>query len=215
MESPLCPPAEPDFRLIETLAFRPKEGFIRRDRHLARMSRSAATLRIPFDKVSAVEALSKAEGENALRCRLTLDTKGNFRLTTGALAGNPCFWQMAISKERLNASDFWLRHKTTRRHIYDAARASLPSGVDEMLFLNERGELCEGTISNLFLETPDGCLLTPTDASGVLPGILREELIDTGQARPATLRLSDLQKAKNVYAGNSLRGLIRAELVTT
>ena len=33
---------------------------------------------------------------------------------------------------------------------YDAARAALPAGVDEVVFLNERGEVCEGTITNVF-----------------------------------------------------------------
>ena len=68
MESPLRPPDDPDFRIIETLAFRPGQGFVRRDRHLARMARSAAAFGIPFDGGLAVETLDTVVGASPLRC---------------------------------------------------------------------------------------------------------------------------------------------------
>ena len=213
MESPLRPPDDPDFRLIETLAFRPGQGFVRLDRHLARMGRSAAALGVPFDRGRAVAALESVEGPSPLRCRLTLDAAGAVEVTTGALAENPPLWRVAIADQRLRASDVWLQHKTTRRALYDNARAALPPGIDELLFLNERDELCEGTIVNLFLHMPDGRRLTPALSCGVLPGILREEMLEKNQVTDAVLSLTDLRDATEVYVGNSLRGLIRAELV--
>ncbi|MDA7966073.1 aminotransferase class IV family protein [Ruegeria sp.] len=213
MESPLRPPPEPDFRLIETLAFRPGQGFIRQDRHLARMARSAEAFGIPFDVSLAVEALNAAAGDAPLRCRLTLDAAGQFDLTTGTLIANPPFWRVAVAEPRLDAADIWLRHKTTRRAQYDSARAGLPQGVDELLFLNTRGELCEGTITNLFLDMPNGRRLTPALSSGLLPGIMREELLDQHKVTEAVLTLTDLRNARTIHLGNSLRGLIRAELV--
>ncbi len=215
MESPLRPPTEPDFRLIETLAFRPGQGFIRQQRHLARMARSANAFGIPFDAELAIRTLNAAFGDTALRCRLTLDASGKFDLTTGDLTNAPDHWRVAISDVRLTASDIWLRHKTTRRVVYDEARASLKPGIDELVFLNERGELCEGTITNLFLDMPDGRRLTPALSSGILPGILREEMLDQNAVSEAVLNLDDLQNAQAIYLGNSLRGLIRAEVVTS
>lgn len=212
MESPFCPPADPDFRIIETLAFRPDQGFVRRDRHLARMARSADALGIPCDVKRAAEKLDAVAGMSPLRCRLTLAADGQLDVTTGVLADNPPVWRVAVAEERLAASDIWLQHKTTQRALYDAARASLPGGVDELVFLNERGELCEGTITNLFLDMPDGQRLTPTLSSGLLPGILREEMLANEQVAEATLTLTDLKNAEKVCVGNSLRGLILAEL---
>lgn len=213
MESPLCPPADPDFRLIETLALRPGQGFVRRDRHLARMARTSATLGLPFDLDRAIATLDKVTAKTPLRCRLTLAMDGQFAVTTGVLAANPSVWRVNVAQARLTSSDVWLRHKTTQRAIYDTARASLPQGVDEQVFLNERDELCEGTITNLFLEMPDGRALTPALSCGLLPGILREEMVDKKQSAEAVLTLVDLQNAQTVYVGNSLRGLIRAELI--
>ncbi|MBO9411104.1 MULTISPECIES: aminotransferase class IV family protein [unclassified Ruegeria] len=214
MESPLRPPDDPDFRLIETLAFRPGQGFVRRDRHLARMARSAAVLGLSFDRDRAVAALERVTSPSPLRCRLTLDTAGAVEVTTGALAENPPLWRVAIADQRLRASDIWLQHKTTQRALYDDARASLPPGIDELLFLNERDEMCEGTITNLFVHMADGRRLTPALFSGVLPGILREELLDRKSVIQATLTLTDLRNAEKIFVGNSLRGLIRAELVS-
>ncbi|MFY2825722.1 aminotransferase class IV family protein [Ruegeria sp. MALMAid1280] len=212
MESPLCAPIDSDFRLIETLAFRPGHGFVRRARHLARMARSARAFGFPFDDGVAADKLDAVAGASLLRCRLTLAAGGELDVTTGALTDNPPVWRVAIAQTRLTADDIWLRYKTTKRALYDNARASLPKGIDEVLFLNERDELCEGTITNLFLHMPDGRHLTPALSCGVLPGILREELLDNKQVTEATLTLTDLKNASKIYVGNSLRGLIRAEL---
>ncbi len=215
MESPLRPPDEPDFRLIETLAYRPGQGVVRKDGHLARMARTARAFGIPFDPDAAQDVMARLHGKNPLRCRLTLDASGAFDLATGALAENPALWRVAISDRVLASDDPWLRHKTTRRTVYDTARAALPAGIDELLFLNERAELCEGTITNLFVETPDRRFLTPALSCGLLPGVLRQELLDRETVSETVLTLTDLQNARSVYVGNSLRGLIPAEWVKT
>jgi para-aminobenzoate synthetase/4-amino-4-deoxychorismate lyase len=84
-------------------------------------------------------------------------------------------------------------------------------GFDELVFLNERGEVTEGSFTNIFIER-DGVLLTPDLSSGLLPGTLRAELIATGKARAVVLTLADLYAADAIWLGNSVRGLIRAEL---
>ncbi|MBY6082450.1 aminotransferase class IV family protein [Ruegeria arenilitoris] len=212
MESPVRAPTEPDFRLIETFAFRPGQGFVRVTRHLRRMARTADWLGVRFDVRRVGKVVDGVSGADSLRCRLTLDITGKPEVTTGPLADNPPGWTVGLATTRLTSSDTWLRHKTTRRAIYDQARAEMPDGVDELLFLNERDELCEGTITNLFVEIDGGRLLTPPVAAGLLPGILREELIETGRATEAVLTLHDLVAAHRVWMGNSLRGLIPAKV---
>ena len=76
--------------------------------------------------------------------------------------------------------------------------------------MNERGELCEGSRTTIFLER-DGRLSTPALGSGLLPGTLRAELIAEGRAVESNLNLQDLATADAVYLGNSVRGLVRAE----
>jgi hypothetical protein len=52
-------------------------------------------------------------------------------------------WRITVASERLRSDDPWLRHKTTARARYGTARCLLPPRIDGILFLNERGEICE------------------------------------------------------------------------
>jgi para-aminobenzoate synthetase / 4-amino-4-deoxychorismate lyase len=113
---------------------------------------------------------------------------------------------VALAALPVDGDDFRLRHKTTDRGFYDAARR----GVFEILFTHPDGQLTEGSFTNIFVER-DGILLTPPLSRGLLGGILREDLIDTGKAREADLRADDL--AHSFLIGNSLRGLLPAKLV--
>ena len=88
------------------------------------------------------------------------------------------------------------------------------TGCDEVVFLNERGELTEGSFTNLFVER-DGRLLTPPVSCGLLDGTLRRELIeDPGtQVEERVLRPEDLAAAERIYLGNSVRGLVPARRI--
>jgi len=80
------------------------------------------------------------------------------------------------------------------------------------VFLNERGELTEGSRSNLFVRR-NGKLTTPPISSGLLPGILRGKLLESGECTEEVLYPHDLDTAEEIYLGNSLRGLIPAHLI--
>jgi branched-subunit amino acid aminotransferase/4-amino-4-deoxychorismate lyase len=95
-----------------------------------------------------------------------------------------------------------LRHKTSWRELYDRPHPD----CDELLFCNERGELTEGARSTLFIKCGD-TLLTPPLAAGVLPGVLRAQLLAEGRVQEAVLTQADL--GAEIWFGNSLRGLIR------
>ena len=77
---------------------------------------------------------------------------------------------------------------------------------------NEKNELTETTIANLFLEI-DGELVTPPVACGLLAGTYRRHMLDTGKVKEAVVKKSDLGKASKIYVGNSVRGLLEARLV--
>jgi para-aminobenzoate synthetase / 4-amino-4-deoxychorismate lyase len=197
--------------LIETLRY--EDGFVRLDRHLDRMRRSAEFLSLPFESAAARAALdaSIANAREPLRIRLVLDERGVFTCTTAPIGGAPLRWSYVLSPHRVNSSDKLLRHKTTWREFYDSERARLAeaTGCDEAIFLNERDELTEGSRTNIFLRR-GGKLFTPQLSCGLLDGVLRRELIESGQCSETILTRDDLVVADEVLLGNSLRGLIRA-----
>ena len=81
-----------------------------------------------------------------------------------------------------------------------------------MILLNERGEVCEGTITSIFIDRGRGPLLTPPLSSGLLAGVLRAEMVESGEAMEAVVTVDDLRRATALFVGNSLRGLVPAQL---
>lgn len=210
MESPLRRSAPADLVLIETMRWEPGRGFRRLPAHLARLARGAAALGLAFDRAAIDRALADVAGAEPQRVRLTIDLGGAVAVTAAALAPDRPPWTVVIAAARLDSADPWLRLKTSRRPLYDAARAALPPGIDELLFLNERGEVCEGSITTVFVDHGQG-LVTPPLACGLLPGVLRAELLARGEAREARLGAGDLARGA-LFVGNALRGLIPARL---
>lgn len=206
MESPVC---ASDTRLIETLGWN-GEAFVRLDQHLNRLQTSAKTLGFAYDPQKIALVLATVTGQTPQRIRLTLGQKGDLELTCTPLSAAPTRWVLTLAPERLVSANPLLAHKTTERALYDQTRAALAKGIDEAIFANERSEICEGTITSLFFDLGGG-LATPPLRCGCLPGVLRAEMLSTGQCREAILHLSDLRRAR-LWVGNSLRGLIPAVL---
>ncbi|MCG7622891.1 aminotransferase class IV family protein [Epibacterium sp. Ofav1-8] len=212
MESPICTGDDADFRLIETFGYVPGRGVARLALHLARMARSAEAFGIAFDAAAASRLVTGLGGAAPLRCRMTLAADGALDLTTSPMPPAAPMWRFDIAEARLEAEDPFLRHKTTRRGLYDQVRHELPNGLQEMVFLNTRGELCEGTITNIAITTAQGDRLTPPLASGCLPGICRQSLLEAGALHEAVLTMDDLRQAREIHLMNALRGQIPAQL---
>lgn len=208
MESALYAGArEPGLKLIETMLW-DGDRVPRLAGHMARLAASAVMLGWECDLDAVLRAVV-GPGGSAARLRLTLDGRGDVTVVVGGLPPSPAVWRLGLAEERLASDDPWLRLKSTKRAVYDAARANLPAGIDELVFLNERGEVCDGSITTLFFDAGDG-LCTPPLGCGLLPGVLRSEMLAMGLCHEAVLRVQDLPRVR-LMVGNALRGLMRAE----
>ena len=204
--------ADPGLRLIETL--RREDGrYPRLELHLQRLAASAHWLGFAIDEEAVRERLAAMPAVGAWRVRLTVDKRGKVETGCAPLTEEAPGRRLALlANARVDSRRALQRHKTTARHLYDAALQALgpASPVFDVVFLNECGEVAEGARSNVFVER-DGLLYTPPLASGALPGVLRAELLAAGLAREAVLRPPDL--AGNFWLGNALRGLVPVALV--
>ncbi len=204
-----------DFGLIETLLWTQGEGFFLLPEHFRRLSASASALGFAFDeprlRAALDEAVRAAAASGRLRLRIVLAREGAHELGLEPIEPTApgTVWRVAVAKRRFSSAEPMLRHKTTRREIYEEELAR--SGADEVLFLNERDEVCEGARTNVFLAQGE-ILVTPPLASGLLPGTLRARLLAEGKAREDYLALEDFED-KEFFMGNSVRGLVRARLV--
>jgi 4-amino-4-deoxychorismate lyase len=188
---------EPGLKLIETVLWDGRAA-PRWPLHQARLRRSAGLLGW------ACPDVAHPAPDHPARLRLTLDAAGRVEWEVAALPAAKPEWRVGLAAARLSSGDPWLRVKSTRRGVYDQARAALPAGLDEVIFLNERGEVCDGSITTVFFDRGQG-MRTPPLSSGLLPGVLRAE-----RACPEEVLLAEDLPRVRLWVGNALRGLIPA-----
>lgn len=207
------------FDLIETLLFDPAAGttgeYWLLDGHLARLARSAAHFGFQWNEAAVRRELAvKGTGGQRLRVRLLLSEDGAVTVTASAMPAPVAgaVIHFVLSPTKLDSREPLLAHKTTERQLYDREWQHFHDsvGADEVIYVNERGELAEGSRTTIFIER-SGMLLTPPLSAGVLPGVLRSELLAQGRAVEAVLTPADLATADAIYLGNSVRGLQRAK----
>lgn len=198
------------FDLIETMYFDPIDGVQRLEGHLARLKASAEQFGFGFDRHSARNSLQAVTFRlrAAARVRMRLAPRGALAIEVSPvprLAELPV--PVAVRPMPIAADDFRVAHKTSLRAPYDAIRRE--SCAAEVIFVDDNGFVTEGSWTNIFVERDDH-LLTPPVSVGLLPGVLRAELIEKGRAVESHLRLADLDNG--FFIGNSLRGLMPARL---
>ncbi|HPT50955.1 MAG TPA: aminodeoxychorismate synthase component I [Accumulibacter sp.] len=214
---------DPGFELFETLRLT-AGGYPLLTAHLERLRTSARALGFacPLATVTAALAeqhatLAARQASGEFRVRLTLTHDGRCRVVASPLPdmADSGRQRVVLAIETLAAGDYLRRHKTTARGPYDRALAALAGqpAIFDAIFLNERGEVCEGARSSVFVER-QGVLLTPPLHCGLLPGVLRRTLLEAGRVVERVLRVDDLRTAPALYVGNALRGLLPVTLET-
>jgi len=211
--------------LIETL--RSDHGRIALlERHLARLAATAAFLDYSLDLsairravlaataeadvTAAAEAGADADAGAGARLRLLVSPRGAVAVERSPLPVVPVDPVIVLAALPVAPGDWRLRHKTTDRRFYDTARSA--SGAFEVVFVAPDGGLTEGSFTNIFVPR-DGVLVTPPLAAGLLPGILRAELLATGRAVEGRLIAADL--GDGCLVGNAVRGLIGVRVRST
>ena len=199
-----------DFDLIETMRFDPHSGVIDLDRHLDRLKASAEDLEFQFDRHAARNELQAAtfRRKEPAMVRLLLSPKGSMAIElkpVPAAERGPV--DVVVRPLPVDPSDFRLRYKTTAKAFLKDVRRE--AKAFEAVFTDPDGRLTVGSFTNLFVER-EGKLLTPPLERGLLPGLLRQRLIDEGKAEEADLSVDDLKQG--FLIGNMVRGLMKARL---
>jgi para-aminobenzoate synthetase/4-amino-4-deoxychorismate lyase len=202
----------PEFELLETLIW---DGEYRLfNEHLERMKSSAVYFGYEFDEPRVRGALQDVAGRmggKPQRVRVTSTREGNVQIEQGEIS--ELFGRVRISSAQVSSRDHFLYHKTTHRRVYDRELAmAVNAGYDDALFFNERAELTEGAIHNIFI-VKDGVWKTPPVECGLLPGTYRRQFLrEHLDACTEVLTLEDLMRADQIYVCNSVRGMQSVEL---
>jgi para-aminobenzoate synthetase/4-amino-4-deoxychorismate lyase len=204
----------PVFDLFETLRYDSDGEFFLLDRHIERLASSAQYFGFTFDWTSALDVLNDAVDKikkDPYRVRLVLTRTGQMTVEVAPLEKSVegRVFRARISNDPIDSHDSLLFHKTTHREPYTSR---LCSDCDEVILVNERGEVTECAIGNIVAEF-DGKCVTPPVSCGLLGGTFRAELLDRGELEEQVLAVEDLKCADALYMINSVREWVRLKLV--
>ncbi|MGM0681619.1 MAG: aminodeoxychorismate synthase component I, partial [Thermodesulfobacteriota bacterium] len=216
-----CP--REDFQLIETMLWQPDGGYWLLEKHLSRLEESAAYFEFPFaGKKVKEQLLEESRGFDTARSRkirLLLYQNGDIEISSTLLelTDQPRYGKdlprITIAGEQVDSRQPTLFHKTTSRHMYNRLyREAVAHGYYDVVFTNQRNELTEGSVSNLFIKK-DGFYYTSPIECGLLPGVFRQYFLETHKdSAEEILTPADLQSADAVYLANSVRGMVEVSL---
>ena len=202
-----CKPIE----IIETL--RSDNGNVRwLETHLDRLQRTAEALNFPFQRTAAREQIQQRARQSAAaepqRIRITLAPSGELRVASQPLGSWPDRMRTRLSAKRTHLGDPALRYKTSFREDYDTeSKAAREAGFHEAVFANDAGLVTEGSVTNVYF-VRGGRVLTPYIECGVLPGVVRTQLLHGNMVEESILPLAGLADCEALLLGNSLRGVI-------
>jgi para-aminobenzoate synthetase/4-amino-4-deoxychorismate lyase len=139
---------------------------------------------------------------------MLLSASGTLDVTSTPLdaqSAGPVRLKLAAAPVRIDNP--FLYHKTTRRDVYDTARASVDD-CDDVLLWNSEGYLTEATIANVAVNI-GGRLYTPPEECGLLAGTWRGRLLASGEIEQRRIRVDEVPVGEEVLLFNSVRGVYK------
>ncbi|MBN2143669.1 MAG: aminodeoxychorismate synthase component I [Candidatus Aureabacteria bacterium] len=207
----------PLFMIMESILWNGK-SLVYLQEHSRRLKNSARFLGYPCLenkwKQAIQSILNRLKGTNRKKVRIFLDKEGKFRWDFSPLNDlkKAKIHEILLSKVPVDENNRFLFHKTTFRPWYEQAMKNIKNGkCFDVIFMNSKGQITEGSITNIFIQKGDG-LFTPDVTCGLLPGILRQRLLKKKKCREAVIHEHDLFSADAIFCGNSVRGLVRVKL---
>ena len=207
----------PEFNLIETIRHYNNRYRLLKY-HIQRLRESAQYFDFKFDADDFMLHLKKnaekLDKEKKYKVRILVDKSGNFSIENVLLdLNNSKTGYAALSGIKMDSGNKFLYHKTTLRDIYDKMyKKGREKGYIDLIFTNEKGEVTEGCISNIFIKR-NGKFITPPVECGLLNGIMRQYIIKKAKnVIQDIITLDELKNAGNIYLCNSVRGITKIKL---
>lgn len=202
-----------NFDLIETMLWKPKVGVNLLEYHIKRMKSSADFFGRGFNEEDALNLINSVSSSSILKLRLLLKQNELLILEKYPLKNIPKnkILKIKLASNQTNSSNLFLRHKTSIRDAYDNAKKDI-NDCDEVLLWNENDEVTEGTIYNIAIFKNNKWLTPPLD-SGLLNGVMRQSMIDSGELEESKITINDVKKANKIKLFNSVQGSKEAILI--
>ena len=202
-----------NFDLIETMLWKPGTGVKLLKYHIKRIKSSADFFDRQFSEKNALNLINSVSSSSLLKLRLLLKQNGLLILEKYPFVNisKNKILKIKLSLNKTHSSNLFLRHKTSIRDAYDNARKNI-NDCDDVLLWNENDEVTEGTIYNIAI-FKNNKWLTPSLDSGLLNGVMRQSMIESGKLEECKITISDLKKANKIKLFNSVQGSKKAILI--
>lgn len=199
--------------------------------HWARLCESAQVFRLPISHdapsvLDAIRTLVAPEGKRSGAVKLSLLKVGEgaaqlfVYLRPSMVRGKSPERVLLDVDSPQNERSPLAGHKThnymENMLLFGTARAS---GFADVVRVNTRGFLTETTVGNLFF-LKNGRLCTPSLESGILPGVMRAQVLDLAKSRSlgievGLMRPEALEGAESVFITNSSVGIQTVDTIVT
>ncbi|MCM8542051.1 MAG: bifunctional anthranilate synthase component I family protein/class IV aminotransferase, partial [Lentisphaeraceae bacterium] len=180
--------------------------------HINRLQDTCEYFLIPFDRTEVLGTLNKSlyelKTKEAHRVRLAVKLDGTIDLKIFPLdytGWDKKALKLKISTRKTNSTSPYQYHKTDYREHYNSEyKQAVEEGFDEVIFFNDKDNLSEGAITNIFI-CKDKKWFTPPIDAGILNGTWRKNLMAPLNAEERTLTLENLKNADDIIIGNSVK----------
>lgn len=123
------------------------------------------------------------------------DYKNGFNLKLSSVLRNP------------TSNMTYIKSLSYNENLYEYNKAN-KEGFNEVVFLNIYGNIAEGATSNIFI-IKDKKIYTPKISDGILPGVVRNWVIENFEVCEKHLNKKDLYSADEVFITNSVLGIMK------
>lgn len=198
----------PYFEIIESMLLENGEIFLLKE-HLKRMKETANYFLFRFDEKMILNELKKsidsADTNQKYKIKILLNKWGYVNVSVMPVRKTEGIVKVILSEHSNDSSDKFYRFKTTNRPLYDSELSRWSEkGFTEVIFMNEKKEITEGAITNIFI-LKNNKWFTPRLECGLLNGVYRNYYIELFQAEEKRITLKDLINADKLLLTNSVR----------
>lgn len=184
------------------------------DDHLSRLEHSSDYFLFKFNKEKILNRLEdEIESHQSpikKKVRLKLNKWGQIDIDISSIQEQKEEVKVIVSKIRTSSENQFNYFKTSNRSLYDEEYNSFnKKGFYEVLFMNERSEIVEGSRTNIFI-VKDDTMSTPSLNGGLLAGVYRKFMLNRNPGiKEKILHYEDLINADEILLTNAIRGELK------
>lgn len=201
--------------VFETILFGEVPYFL--DFHIKRLKKALEVLDMKplIEEDEILKYINKIDIKNKV-LKITVTEKNIILTTRDNIYTKEMYkrgFSLKVSNILRNSTSILPKIKSTNyiENILEKRNAS-KEGYDDVIFFNEKGYLCETSVSNIFC-IKDKKIYTPSCSNGLLNGTIRDWIIKNFEVIESDITIKDLENMDEIFITNSLIGIMKVKSI--